>query len=413
MRRSGAGLCLSLGLWLGLAPAAAAQEQSDPSHANDLYQEALQSIAEGRKNDASEALQRVIDKEPLHAGAWLDLALIQCGLGHLDQAERLFAIIEQRFAPPPGLRALIAEARAGGCQSWTPLSQYSLTVGRGIDQNVNQGSNRRGTGLSAQEVDTGYDLAPEFRPKHDQYSMLSGEYVRDLTPNGTIGFVQFQGRRNDHLSQYDSSSLFAGTETPWRFGNWTVRGSTLVGLITLGGQLYQRQVQLQARIGPPLPLPFGVQFNLVTSVSRLQYLTLDNFDANNGELRAQFTRRNGDSVLSASVGTLQDRAVGDRPGGDRHGVAASAQWRHRYDNALTADLGYNWQRWRGSEVYSPGIIDQVRNQNTHTLRATFSYPLTKNQSVQLELRQVLNRENISVFQYDNRQLQLSWQWQGP
>jgi hypothetical protein len=26
---------------------------------------------------------------------------------------------------------------------------------------------------------------------------------------------------------------------------------------------------------------------------------------------------------------------------------------------------------------------------------------------------VRNRENISIFEYNNRQLQLSWQWQGP
>ena len=93
-----------------LASPAWAQEAAtpDPKRQQELYQEALQSLAEGRKQDASEALARLIDKEPLHAGAWLDLALIQCSLGHGDEAERLFANIETRFSPSLDVLELIA-----------------------------------------------------------------------------------------------------------------------------------------------------------------------------------------------------------------------------------------------------------------------------------------------------------------
>ena len=69
-----------------------AQDGETPQQ--QLYQDALQSLAEGRKNDASKALVRLIEQEPKHAGAWLDLALIQCSLGHAEEAERLFANIE-------------------------------------------------------------------------------------------------------------------------------------------------------------------------------------------------------------------------------------------------------------------------------------------------------------------------------
>jgi hypothetical protein len=39
-----------------------------------------------------------------------------------------------------------------------------------------------------------------------------------------------------------------------------------------------------------------------------------------------------------------------------------------------------------------------------------SYALRRDQSLQLEWRQVRNRENISIFQYDAHQIQLSWRW---
>jgi len=57
------------------------------------------------------------------------------------------------------------------------------------------------------------------------------------------------------------------------------------------------------------------------------------------------------------------------------------------------------------------LIEQTRAQETQTLRSTFVYPINQRQSIQLEARLVRNRENISIFQYNNRQLQLSWQWQ--
>lgn len=52
----------------------------------------------------------------------------------------------------------------------------------------------------------------------------------------------------------------------------------------------------------------------------------------------------------------------------------------------------------------------MRAQRTQVARASLTYRIGKRQSVVLEARAVRNRENISIFQYNNRQLQLSWQW---
>ena len=47
------------------------------------------------------------------------------------------------------------------------------------------------------------------------------------------------------------------------------------------------------------------------------------------------------------------------------------------------------------------------------LRGAFTYPLGKSHNLVVEARRIHNRENISIFQYDDTQLQLSWQWLGP
>ena len=395
---------------LALTPLAPAQTGDGENQ--QLYRQALQSIAEGRNTDASETLRRVIEGEPLHAGAWLDLALIQCALGHEEEAERMFNIIGDRFNPSPGIVQLITEARAAGCAHWRPHAQTAVSVGRGIDQNVNQGASSGSYSANFTGVPVEVPLTEDFHPKHDQYTVLTADYVSDLTANGTTGYAQFQSRRYDRLGLYNSSSLFAGVDTPWRYGRWTLHGSASLGLITLGRQLYQRQSQLQARLAPPLPLPGSMQFSLTTSLTHVTYLTLSNFDSNTAELRGQFNYRLDDDSASASLARLADHAGSARPGGNRAGWLATAQWRRRLAGETSGEIGYTRQTWRGGSDYSPGFLDQVRDQTTQVLRATFNYPLSNTQSLQLEARQVRNKENISIFQYNDRQLQLSWQWQG-
>jgi enoyl-CoA hydratase/carnithine racemase len=115
---------------------------------------------------------------------------------------------------------------------------------------------------------------------------------------------------------------------------------------------------------------------------------------------------------SASLGAQRDHALAQRPGGDRDGWYANLLYRRRLGERASAELGYVHQDWTGKEAYSPGLIDKVRAQSTHIGRASVTYALGKNQSLQLEGRIVRNHENISIFQYTDRQLQLSWQWQG-
>jgi hypothetical protein len=394
---------------------ALAQEQGDSALQDALYQDALRSISEGRRNDASLELRRLIENEPQHAGAWLELALTQCALGHSDEAERLFAVIETRFLrdkPNSELLRVIAEAREEGCNRWHASSTTSVSIGRGVDQNVNQGALDSTYLIQGANGPEPRELTSDFIPMHDQYTLLSGDYSRDVSANGTVGFAQYAVRRNDRLHQYDSGSLLAGVDAPWRFGRWSMRGSLTGSLVTLGGSLYQRQVQAQARIQAPLPLPSGMQFNLLLSGAYNGYLTLTNFNSNVFETRGILSYRMPRSYASLSLGRLRDRALAQRPGGDREGWLGNASLRRKLGERLGGELTFSHQTWESASVYAPGVIDQVRDQRTSVARAALTWALDKNQSIVLEGRAVRNRESISIFQYNDRQLQLSWQWQG-
>jgi hypothetical protein len=403
--------CLALLGMLLAAPVLAQEEAtSDAARQDAMYQEALQALAEGRKQDASKMLSRLIAEQPLYAGAWLDLALIQCALGYGDEAERLFANFETRFDLRREVLELIAETREAGCNKWAPISSTTVTLGRGVDQNVNQGASSSTLVIGEFEL----PLLTDFLPKHDQYSVLSVESLREVTRNGSIGFVQFQQRKNDRLHAYDSAALYAGIDSPWRFGKWVLRTTGAMGMVGLGGQLYQRQVQLQAQVTPPLPLPAGTQFSLQGSASQTTYLTLTNFNSKTLELRGQLTHRRGPLSVTANLSVLSDHARDARPGGDRHGSLASVVLRSALWDELNGELGYTRQTWDSALPYSPDLlIEQVRAQRTQVLRGSLSYRLNNRQSLLLEGRVVRNKENISIFQYNNRVLQLSWQWQYP
>ncbi|CAH0137580.1 hypothetical protein SRABI118_00198 [Massilia sp. Bi118] len=405
----------ALALLAALAASAPARAQAEaPEAAQEaaqqaLYQEALLALAEGRRTDASRALRRLIELEPRHAGAWLDLALIQCGLGNADEAERLFATVETRFDPSREILELISQTREDGCRPWTPNSLLSLTVGRGIDHNVNQGASTSTLKLGDGSFEV---LLDEFLPKKDGYTTTSLEYLRDLTPNGTIGFAQLQSRRNDSLRQYDSSAAFGGFESPWRFGRWALRSAFVGGMVTLGGHVYQRQAQTQLRVTPPLSLPNNTVFNLMGGYTWTDYRRLTNFDARTMELRPELSHRRGSLYASASLGFLSDHGNSLRPGGKRHGQLLNLLLRSSLAAGATGELGYTRQTWLSARPYAPELfVPQTRDQATQVLRATLTYPINKNQSLLFEARAVRNRENIDIFQYNNRQFQLSWRWQ--
>jgi hypothetical protein len=396
---------------LGGAPAHAQEAGADTALEEKMYQDALRAISEGRRNDASNELRRLIERAPRHVGAWIDLALTQCALGHGDEAERMFAVIETSFNPSPALLQLIAETREAGCSDWHPQSSFALTSGRGIDQNVNQGASTSSYALDTSSGPLEYALSSDFLPHHDQYTMLALDGTRELTRNGTVGFAQFLGRRNDHLHRYDSNSLYAGVDTPWRFGEWNLHTTGSLGVVTLGSHDYQHQAQLQARVTPPLPLPANTQFSLLAGATRNEFQTLQNFDSTTFDLRGLLNYRKDATSASATVGYLDDRATALRPGGSREGWVGNLMVRTALSSRLSEEAAYTVQSWRGELPYSPGLIDTVRRQLTQSLRVTFSYRLGEHDSLQLEGRVVRNREDISIFQYNNRQLQLSWQWQ--
>ena len=410
MRRRRQAVALALtALLAGGAGAAVAQLQQEQ------YLEAVRPLSAGRPEEAAQLLQRFIETSPEHAGAWLDLAISRCELGHGAEAERLFREIEGRFAPPPGILDMISGYRARGCGALAPRRKnqdhaLALALGRGHDSNANQGASNRFFSTGSGADLTEWELVPDYLPRADAYTVLSGNYTHALAAAGTLAFVQLRTTVHDTVSEQDATSLMLGLDRPWQSRGWRGRATAALGMVRLGGRLYQRQVQLLLRATPPLALPERLDWALLTGASHVQYPSRSNYDASTLDLGSSIAYAGARSRAQLSLGALQEHGQAGRPGAGRHGWYEGMQLFASLTDRLSGEAGWNRQRWLSQTMYAPGLIDVIRHQDTRQLRAAVLLALGQQHSLQLEWRQVRNRENISLFQYSSRVLQLSWRW---
>lgn len=398
-------LAVSLSVFAGMAGAASMEEDGSYAHAMRL-------IVEGRYDEAREALRRLAAEEPEHAGAWLDLAILQCGLGNAEEAENLFEAIEARFAPPPAIRQLIAQHRAQGCQRAVPNGLARVRVGRGQDSNVNQGARNPNFSIGSGGSAINLVLSPEFSPKADSFTALSAEWMGSMSSTGTRYGAQFFSRQYDTLSNFDLGLASFNAEHPWKLGNWDARTSGQVNVTMLGHHMYQQQWQAAVHFAPPLRLPAGWRLETSGSWTMVKYPTLDGFDSNLLEIRGMLEYKLDDLLVQGNAGYGQDRGAANRIGGDRRSLFANLAGRFRIYGNIYGELAWMFQDWSGNRPYAPGLIDVPRHQKTDMVRAALFFPVVDGHGVYVEYRDVRNRENIPIFEYRGHTLQLSWQWQG-
>jgi hypothetical protein len=416
------------GLACGVPALAQAQDPTPPMappvapHADPddvLYREALRLLDDGRPDEASEMLRRFVGQQPKHAGAWLDLAISQCELGNASEAERLFGEVERRFNPPPGILEAIAHYRTRGCRKIAagdgkPGGALLLSATRGHDDNVNQGASNPRFAIGTGSEQTDYELSPDFLPRSDNFSQLSASWLHPLGKAGTNAIVQVYSRWHDRERDLDTASVLGAVERSWTPGTWRLRGTAALGYVTLDRALYQRQEQLQVRASPPLSpllgLPQGVEFAMSANASRVSYPTRPAYDGTTLELGGIAAYRAKRHLSQATLTRLHDDSSAGRPGGDREGWFGSLQWYGDVAERVTVEAGLSHQHWRSADIYSAGLIEARRKQNMTTLRAAGQWTLRPHTSLTLEWRGTFNRENISLFQYNSRALQLSLRW---
>lgn len=376
----------------------------------DLYYQAMLSITEGRLADAQAMLTELVVKEPRHAGAWLDLALLYCAAGNMEEVEKIFTVIESRFNPPQPIVDVIARQRKLGCAVAQPTHQGHLKLGRGRESNVNQGALDPNFTIGRGVNQVKLVLLPAYLPQSDEYSHFSANFSGNFSASGLTGLLQIQARDYDHLSAYDTHSVLVRLAQSWQAGPWAFRGSAATNWVMLDQHLYSGQQELMLEVQPPLALPPPWTLGITGALGSVSYPKVGGFDAQWRELRTSLGYRKGAKWFQGSFGFTQDQQRGLRPGGNRSGAELALQGQFDLGGETLFEAGWYLQRWRSHDAYFPGLIDERRAQNTRALRVAAVWPVARRQTVTVEFKDVRNDENISLFNYRNQVLQLGWQW---
>lgn len=412
-------LCVSMGGIAGVSANTFTDDNTQDPASNstpDLYLQALKAINEKRHVDAKILLEKLIESEPQHAGALLDLAIMQCNLGNKPEAERLFGYMINRFTPPPAILEIIELHKKTGCVVKVPEVSKSFSAERGYDTNANQGALNSIFTLDNQGSPIYLQLLPEYLPKPDHYMGVSMDLSQEAPDSANMFYLQLRGRQYSTLSQFNSVGLAAGIGGQYNLKNWVVRPSASINGLSLANKLYQKQ--LTGRVSFDLPQtesPF-LKWSLVASISKILYPTVKNFDSNIMELRTIASRQTENYYLNLNAALMYDQGNEERLGGNRQGWATGGFFRgstplRLWQKPVFAEFGWQHQEWQNQKIYLSGLINVKKHQNNNTLRAALGWAIDQENTLQLEYRQISNRENISFLSFDSKQIQLSWQWQ--
>lgn len=401
---------LGLSATLLCTPALGQHDQDLPPP--DLYTRALQAMAAGQLEAAESDLERLVLLEPERAGAWLDLALVKCAQGQAAPAQALLTLVESRFSPPDAARGVIQSTRARGCsRADSGQSPWSLRWARGADSNVNQGTPNLSLDVPSALGPMTLSLTDDYLPKADQWTALSAAWSDGLWGGQVLALASVQLRKFDALKSFDQGALTLGMEYPFDWAGWNWRGALMSGWSTLGDSPYQRLDRLQVQALRSVNGAKNWVGGFSVGWTALHYLNVGGFDADILEARAIVRYDGGPFQHHASLGASYDRGQAQRPGRDRQGASAIVGLRAPAGGGIVADLALSLQAWEGSAAYFPGLIDVRRHQETLAARMSLTVPIASRHNLRIELSSVRNEDNVPIFTFNSRQVNLAWEWQ--
>jgi hypothetical protein len=353
-------------------------DENDPAYFNLLGVVALKA---GNHAVAVSALERVVLMQPDNAGAWLDLAIASAAAGHGASAGAYFDYVEEQFAPPPALRALIVRYRARLAAPAAPASpwrSYAEALA-GVDTNANSGLRSSSIPLTFGAERVEFLLDPTFQARSDRFAQVGAgtRYTQrfgDNTAELAIGARTRTYVREDKFSTINLNAS-GGLRRPTPFGE----ASAWLNLdrLWLGGSALLNSVRTVVQIERPIrSCRLGV--GLESESRRYQALSYLNSDIIWGQAGLACDWRLGQqpvqTILLGRVGN--DRPTGDRPGGKTRQQELIAQIAVPFASGVRSELSIALASARDTLGYS-SLLEQnaTRRLDRRNIRLQLAFPL--------------------------------------
>jgi len=357
--------------WLALVLVCAPALGAPPDPDELLYEEALAAADAGELARARAMLETLVRRQPLHAGAWIDLALLDCRLGERERGRGILQRIVLEFDPPAAIRELIARIASEPCGAAAlPRWRAALSVGR--DSNVNLGSQLDRTTLVSDAGVVEVLLAEGMQPRADVFmeAQLEGNW-HDAPgqPRAALAL-----RRYADESAYDTAELALEGRHTWlgeradavvraRWTHSRLDNQHFLDALTLHAWMAGKAVWQGAH---------------PVAEARATYHRFAHhpaFDSWVWEARMGMAARHGPFFARATALVSLDRALGQRPGDDRTGYGAELAGEWQVSRRLNVS-GQLWlQRIRDEAPYFDPLFPLRREQTLLQGRLDLSVPL--------------------------------------
>jgi Tetratricopeptide repeat len=373
-------------------------------------------IIGGDLSTALKMLRRMEQTAPENAGGLLDVAMLYCEAGQSDDAERVFQLLETKYAPPPAIQQLIDYTRQLGCAR-PPPRRWSVNYGisTGYTDNVNAGPSQSTIRLPDAAPVRELTLLPSYLARSDTFIGLDAAGEVELGGDKAVTLIGgLRARQYMSESQFSYQQLLAGVSARQLIGQQMWDGLLAGSALMLGGHLYETALNAQAgfwgeateRQGRP------VRFGVDVLASVLQYPQNPSYDAMLLELRgkSQWRLRDDTSALGAA-GLVADLSRRDRIGGDRAGLMFSIRTETRLNDARQLNLHLQQYMLNDATIYNETLFgDLKRSPTSGFFSVRVQQKLNLRDSVYIQITRNWRDDTIPLFMMSSTVLLVGYQW---
>lgn len=373
-----------------------------------LYEQALVSIKNNNLPQAIADLELLRQKDSSHAGALLDLAYLYCQAGQRLKMLQMLSTLESTFSPPPKIQLLIQQLRQRSCVLSKGSTQWAFATSFGYDSNFNQGSRINGFSFGTGPSLVSVTLTDDFLPRSGYFSRLSAQVYHELN-NENYVYGRLSAQNYSSTSDFDLSTFLSGFGHTVSRQNWQASANVRVILRTLGGSLYQEafsgNVQWLSLAPYSLPGLFGLEMEAAYS----RYPDRPAFNNLEVAVFVPYTLRFGNASSARFLaGYTFDKALENRPGGDRSGPILAAEMAFPLARDWSGYVAWQARFIDGDLPYAPPLFPVVRNQRQHFFSISAERKLSESQSFRMEYQYTNNQDTVPIYGFNNHSVIFSW-----
>lgn len=371
----------------------------------------LAALNSGRADKASIILERVLEVDPLHAAARVDLGRAYFLLGDTEHARAEFTRAQAMNPPPSALATIKQYLRAIETPDNKPVTRLSgyFEAGTGYNNNVNNSTAQSQITVPAL-VDRVFTLNSANVKTGDGYLGLAagGEAIRPISPDWSLyAAVDMRSRNDMKYSNFDYISLDGRVGASFDKNAEQFQGGLVAGQFDQGGTVNRNSTGFNAEWrhtynGANQTVLFGQHI-------RYRYpdpaLASNNFDQTITGLGWMHVFTDGRSTVFSSVygGNEHDTNLRTDGGKSIQGVRLSGQASIGERLDLFASGGVQWGKY--NRTNSAFLV--IRDDRQADLTVGLTYRYVPNWILRPQISLIQNQSNIIVNRYDQADFSLT------